>query len=223
MQNVIEANGLKLAYPQHEPVIKNATFNIKASEFIFITGASGSGKSTLLKSFYGSISPFGGSLIVGGVDMGRVNSSRLYKLRRHMGVVFQDYKLVKEWNVEKNVILPLMIAGFSKDICRTQAKKLLAHVKLSHKSNRYPLELSGGEQQRVAMARALAHNPFLILADEPTGNLDEYSSQVVWGLLERANQDLKTTVVVVTHRIPEVLNIPYRHLMIEKGSLYEIH
>jgi len=223
MQNVIEANGLKLAYPQHEPVIKNATFKVKASEFIFITGASGSGKSTLLKSFYGAISPFGGSLVVGGVDMGRVSSSKLYKLRRHMGIVFQDYKLIKEWNVEKNVTLPLMIAGFSKDISRTQAKKLLAHVKLSHKSDRYPLELSGGEQQRVAMARALAHNPFLILADEPTGNLDEYSSQVVWELLERANQDLKTTVVVVTHRIPEVLNIPYRHSMIENGAIYEIH
>ena len=223
MQNVIEANGLKLAYPQHELVIKNATFRVKASEFIFITGASGSGKSTLLKSFYGAISPFGGSLVVGGVDMGRVGSSKLYKLRRHMGIVFQDYKLIKEWNVEKNVTLPLMIAGFSKDISRSQAKKLLAHVKLSHKSDRYPLELSGGEQQRVAMARALAHNPFLILADEPTGNLDEYSSQVVWELLERANQDLKTTVVVVTHRIPEVLNISYRHLMIENGAIYEIH
>jgi len=205
MQNVIEANGLKLAYPQHEPVIKNATFTVKSSEFVFITGASGSGKSTLLKSFYGVIPPFGGSLIVGGVDMGRVGSSKLYKLRRHLGIVFQDYKLIKEWNVEKNVTLPLMIAGFSKDVSRTQAKKLLAHVKLSHKSDRYPMELSGGEQQRVAMARALAHNPFLILADEPTGNLDEYSSQVVWELLERANQDLKTTVVVVTHRIPEVL------------------
>jgi len=223
MQNVIEANGLKLAYPQHEPVIKNATFRVKASEFIFVTGASGSGKSTLLKSFYGAISPFGGSLVVGGVDMGRVGSSKLYKLRRHMGIVFQDYKLIKEWNVEKNVTLPLMIAGFSKDISRSQAKKLLAHVKLSHKSDRYPLELSGGEQQRVAMARALAHNPFLILADEPTGNLDEYSSQVVWELLERANQDLKTTVVVVTHRIPDVLNISYRHLMIENGAIYEIH
>lgn len=223
MQNVIEANGLKLAYPQHEPVIKNATFTVKSSEFVFITGASGSGKSTLLKSFYGVIPPFGGSLIVGGVDMGRVGSSKLYKLRRHLGIVFQDYKLIKEWNVEKNVTLPLMIAGFSKDVSRTQAKKLLAHVKLSHKSDRYPMELSGGEQQRVAMARALAHNPFLILADEPTGNLDEYSSQVVWELLERANQDLKTTVVVVTHRIPEVLNIPYRHLMIENGAIYEIH
>ena len=223
MQNLIESNGLKLAYPQHEPVIKNATFKVKASEFIFITGASGSGKSTLLKSFYGVIPPFGGSLIVGGVDMRRAGSSKLYKLRRHLGIVFQDYKLIKEWNVEKNVTLPLMIAGFSKDVSRTQAKKLLAHVKLSHKSDRFPMELSGGEQQRVAMARALAHNPFLILADEPTGNLDEYSSQVVWELLERANQDLKTTVVVVTHRIPEVLNIPYRHLMIENGAIYEIH
>jgi len=223
MQSVIEADGLKLAYPQHEPVIKDATFKVKASEFTFITGASGSGKSTLLKSFYGALSPFDGGLVVGGVDMRRVGSSKLYKLRRHIGIVFQDYKLIKEWNVEKNIILPLMIAGFSKDVSKAQAKKLLAHVKLSHKSDRFPMELSGGEQQRVAMARALAHNPFLILADEPTGNLDEYSSRVVWELLERANQDLKTTVVVVTHRIPEVLNISYRHLTIENGAIYEVH
>jgi cell division transport system ATP-binding protein len=220
VSNVIEAQGVKLAYPRHEPVIKEATFQVRSKEFVFITGASGSGKSTLLKSLYGAMPLQAGSLKVGGIDMRGISNAKLYKLRRHMGIVFQDYKLIKEWTVEKNVMLPLIIAGFPKDICRAQAVKLLNHVKLSHKADRFPLELSGGEQQRVAMARALAHNPFLILADEPTGNLDDYSAQMVWELLERANQELETTIVVVTHHIPETFSVDYRHLRIENGVIY---
>jgi cell division transport system ATP-binding protein len=222
MPNVIEAKGLKLAYPRHEPVITDATFRVLTKEFVFITGASGSGKSTLLKSMYGAMDIAGGELQVGGIDMRAISGGKLYKLRRYIGIVFQDYKLIKEWTVEKNVMLPLIIAGFPKDVCRAQAAKLLNHVKLSHKSDKYPMELSGGEQQRVAMARALAHNPFLILADEPTGNLDDYSSQVVWELLERANDELETTVVVVTHHIPEMFSAEYRHLMIENGVVYDL-
>jgi cell division transport system ATP-binding protein len=222
MPSVIESSKTKLAYPRHEPVIKNATFKVQTGEFVFITGASGSGKSTLLKSMYGAMPPMEGELVVGGMEIGRLSASKLYKLRRHIGIIFQDYKLIKEWNVEKNVMLPLIIAGFPKDVCRAQAQKLLAHVKLSHKSDKFPLELSGGEQQRVAVARALAHNPFLILADEPTGNLDDYSSQVVWELLEKANEELETTILVVTHHIPEMFSADYRHLTIENGVLYEI-
>jgi len=223
MRNVIIANKVQLAYPRHEPVIKDATLTVQTGEFVFVTGASGSGKSTLLKSLYGALQIAGGELMVGGIDMQSIAGSKLNKLRRHIGVVFQDYKLVKEWNIEKNVMLPLIIAGFPKEVCQAQAQKLLNHVKLSHKADKYPLELSGGEQQRVAVARALAHNPFLILADEPTGNLDDYSSQVVWELLEKANEELETTVVVVTHHIPEMFHANYRHLMIENGVLYEIH
>ncbi|WP_457596616.1 cell division ATP-binding protein FtsE [Hydrogenimonas sp.] len=222
MPNVIEAKKLKLAYPRHEPVITDATFRVETRQFVFITGASGSGKSTLLKSMYGAMEIAGGELQVGGIEMKGISSGKLYKLRRHIGIVFQDYKLIKEWSVEKNVMLPLIIAGFPKDVCRAQAAKLLNHVKLSHKADKYPQELSGGEQQRVAMARALAHNPFLILADEPTGNLDDYSSQVVWELLERANEELETTVVVVTHHIPEAFGADYRHLLIDNGVVYDI-
>ena len=222
MPNVIEARQLKLAYPRHEPVIRDATFRVQTGEFTFVTGASGSGKSTLLKSIYGAMEPAGGELSVGGVNMRGISNGKLHKLRRHLGIVFQDYKLIKEWTVEKNVMLPLIIAGFPKDVCRAQAAKLLGHVKLTHKADRYPMELSGGEQQRVAMARALAHNPFLILADEPTGNLDDYSAQVIWELLERANEELEATVVVVTHHIPELFATEYRHLMIENGVVYDI-
>jgi cell division transport system ATP-binding protein len=219
---VISASGLTLSYG-HTDVIKDATFSIKKGEFVFITGPSGSGKSTLLKSLYGQIKPTNGSLIVGGLDMDKISRSKLQELRTHLGIVFQDYKLINEWSVAKNVVLPLIIAGYSMDVQMTQAKRLLNHVKLSDHINKYPLELSGGEQQRVGVARAMSKNPFLILADEPTGNLDDYSSNVIWDLMENACQQLETTVLVVTHRIPAVFSIPYRHFIIENKGVYEVH
>jgi len=224
MSNIISAQNLTLAYERDEEIIKNVSFFIKKSDFVFITGPSGSGKSTLLKSFYGNIKPQSGSLLMGGLDMSRIKKNRLQELRSHLGIIFQDYKLINEWTVERNVVLPLWIAGYSNEIQHTQAKRLLHHVKLTGKEQKYPLELSGGEQQRVGVARALSKNPFLILADEPTGNLDEYSSNVIWDLLENACQQLDTTVVVVTHKIPSVFNIPYRHFTIdEHGGIYEVH
>jgi cell division transport system ATP-binding protein len=224
MSNVISANNLTLAYGGDDEIIKSATFTIKKGDFVFITGPSGSGKSTLLKSFYGNLKPTEGNLVIGGLDMLNIKKPKLQELRSHLGIVFQDYKLINEWTVEKNVVLPLWISGYSTEVQSTQAKRLLHHVKLSGKEEKYPLELSGGEQQRVGVARALAKNPFLILADEPTGNLDDYSSNVIWDLMENACHQLDTTVVVVTHRIPMVFNIPYRHFNIdENGRVYEVH
>jgi len=224
MSNIISAHNLTLSYERDEEIIRNASFFIKKGDFVFITGPSGSGKSTLLKSFYGSLKPQSGTLLMGGLDMSRITKKRLQELRSHLGIIFQDYKLINEWTVEKNVVLPLWIAGYSNEVQQTQAKRLLHHVKLTGKEHKYPLELSGGEQQRVGVARALAKNPFLILADEPTGNLDDYSSNVIWDLLENACQQLETTVVVVTHKIPSVFNIPYRHFTInEHGGIYEVH
>ncbi|SFV61817.1 Cell division transporter, ATP-binding protein FtsE (TC 3.A.5.1.1) [hydrothermal vent metagenome] len=224
MSNVITAKNLTLSYEADEAVISDATFTIKKGDFVFITGPSGSGKSTLLKSLYGNLKPKRGSLVVGGLDMIDIKKSKLQELRTHLGIVFQDYKLINEWTVEKNVVLPLWISGYSAEVQATQARRLLHHVKLSGKEDRYPLELSGGEQQRVGVARALSKNPFLILADEPTGNLDEFSSNVIWDLMENACQQLDTTVVVVTHKIPIVFNISYRHFSIdEKGRVHEVH
>jgi len=223
MDKVILAKDISLAYSDDETIINKANFSINSGSFVFITGASGSGKSTLLKSLYGALRPKQGSLVVGGVELNGVSRSKLNFLRRHLGIVFQDYKLVKEWTIEKNIMLPLIINGYEKSITQNQVDSLLKHVRLNHQTGKYPLELSGGEQQRVAMARALAHNPILILADEPTGNLDEYSSGLIWNLLEGANAQLKTTVIVVTHHIPETMNIDYKHFHIEYGSIHEVN
>ncbi len=223
MEYVIKASGLNISYGRDEPVITDASMMVKAQEFVFITGKSGSGKSTIIKSLYGELLPNNGDLDVCGVNLRNLSTSKLNVLRRYLGVIFQDYKLIDEWTVEQNVMLPLIIGGFSKNVCVKQAHKLLKHVKLLHKINKYPYELSGGEQQRVAMARALAHNPVLILADEPTGNLDAYSSEVIWNLLKGAKEHLGTTVVVVTHNIPSTLNMDYKHYFLEGGVLHEVH
>lgn len=222
MQEAVIANDISLSYRRNEPIITNANFNLALRDFAFITGKSGSGKSTLLKSLYGEIRVQKGFLSVCGTDMKAVNLQKLNSFRKKIGIVFQDYRLITEWNVEKNVMLPLIIGGYSKEVCTKQTNKLLQHVNLLHKAHKYPLELSGGEQQRVAMARALVHNPVLLLADEPTGNLDDYSSDVIWSLLRSAKEQLGTTIVVVTHKIPTAFRMDYRHFVIEEGVLNEI-
>jgi len=224
MSNVIRASHLTLSYDNgQKEIIKDASFSIKKGEFVFITGPSGSGKSTLLKALYGALKPSEGNLVVGGLDLLHVHPSKLQELRTYMGIIFQDYKLINEWTVAKNIVLPLMIAGYSIEVQNTQAQRLLKHVRLSEHADKFPLELSGGEQQRVGVARALSRNPVVILADEPTGNLDDYSSNVIWDLMENACHQLNTTVLVVTHKIPAIFSLPYRHFIIENKGVYEVH
>ena len=219
---MIQAKNIYLSYDENKYIIKKGNFSIKEKEFIFIGGTSGSGKSTLLKSFYGDISLKHGSLSIAGQEVFGIRGKPLRRLRKDIGIIFQDYKLIKEWTIEENIMIPLKNNGYSHDISKEQAIKLLAHVKLSHRQGYYPNELSGGEQQRVAVARALAHNPKIIIADEPTGNLDDYSADVVWNLLKGANEQLGITVVVVTHRVPKNFGIRFRQLSIEDGIIYEV-
>jgi cell division transport system ATP-binding protein len=218
---IISANNLELSYDNKISIIKDANFVVNEKDFIFIGGASGSGKSTLLKSLYANILPKSGKLIVANHDINNLSSKQLRKLRKDIGIIFQDYKLIKEYTIEENIMLPLKINGYSNKISKDQANKLLAHVKLTHAKGSYPNQLSGGEQQRVAVARALAHNPSIILADEPTGNLDEFSADVIWGLLKGANTQLGITVIVVTHRIPKNFGINFRKLSLDNGKVYE--
>lgn len=219
---MIEAKNIYLSYDENKFIIKKGNFSINDKEFIFIGGTSGSGKSTLLKSFYGEIPIKHGSLTIDNRNLNNISSRALRNLRKDIGIIFQDYKLISELTIEENIMLPLKINGYSNDISKSQANKLLAHVKLSHRMGCYPDEISGGEQQRVAVARALAHNPKFIIADEPTGNLDDYSADLVWNLLKGANEQLGITVIVVTHRVPKNFGIKFRQLSIEDGVIYEV-
>ncbi len=219
---MILASNIFLSYVKKHNIIEKGNFNIKSGEFVFISGSSGSGKSTLLKSLYGEIPLQSGALIVNKTDLSKVNAKNLRTLRKGIGIVFQDYQLIEEYTIEENIMLPLKINGYNDELSKQQANKLLNHVKLKHRAGSYPAQLSGGEQQRVAVARALAHNPKVILADEPTGNLDEYSANVIWNLLKGANEQLGITLVVVTHRIPANFGLHYRQLSIDDGVIYEV-
>lgn len=218
---MIVATNLTLAYDNEKDIIENANFTIGDKEFVFISGSSGSGKSTLLKSIYGDIGIKAGKLEINDVSMSKISHSNLLTLRKKMGIIFQDYNLIEEFTVKENILVPLKIQNYDSSVSEAQVDKLLKHVKLSHRANAYPEQLSGGEQQRVAVARALAHNPKIILADEPTGNLDKYSANVIWELLKNANIHLGITVIVVSHRIPTDHNIKYRRFNIDEGVVYE--
>jgi cell division transport system ATP-binding protein len=160
-------------------------------------------------------------LNIGGFELSKITKSKLGLLRRHLGIVFQDYKLIPEWNILKNVMLPLLIAGIDNQTAEQKALELLKKVKLSHKLDRYPAELSGGEQQRAAIARAIIHNPVMILADEPISGLDEYSAELVMNLFIMANK-LGITVLIASHSLPQDFNVQYRQLHIEEGKIYEL-
>ncbi|MDR1452320.1 MAG: ATP-binding cassette domain-containing protein [Helicobacteraceae bacterium] len=216
------AKDLFLAYDSREVILQNLSFSICEGDLVFVSGASGSGKSTLIKAFYGAVAPTKGYLRVGGVTMPANAGSAIDRLRRKLGIVFQDYRLIDEWTIERNIALPLYIAGYDQRRIKDQVEKLLKHVRLTHRRDRLPRELSGGEQQRAAVARALSHNPTLLLADEPTGNLDDYSARLVHELFMAVNQ-LGKTVVIVTHRMPSAINANYRHFYIEGGRLFEVN
>lgn len=218
---MIDAKNLFLGYNRETIVINDANFKIYSDDFVFITGQSGSGKSTLLRSIYADMRITSGSLSVCGMQLNTIKSKELQNLRRQIGVVFQNYKLVNEWNIHKNVTLPLSIRGMKESLANEQAYKLLKHVKLDIKAERYPQELSGGEQQRVALARAIAHNPRLILCDEPTGNLDDYSSSIVWDLLSSLRNLWQVSIVVVTHKKPTHIRFKYREFEIKEGRVNE--
>jgi len=180
------------------PALVDVSFIIKKGAFVFVTGPSGAGKSTLLKLLYRWESYDKGQVLVNGINVGKLNFNKLWQLRRHIGVVFQDYKLLQGKTILENVAFALEIVGAEKKTIRYKAWEALKNVGLSHRKDAYPMELSGGEQQRVAIARALVNNPKILLADEPTGNLDPDMASEILHLFEKANVE-GTTVVFATH------------------------
>ncbi|MDH5761807.1 MAG: cell division ATP-binding protein FtsE [Nitrospinota bacterium] len=180
------------------PALVDVSFIIKKGAFVFVTGPSGAGKSTLLKLLYRWESFDKGQVLVNGINVGKLKFNKLWQLRRHIGVVFQDYKLLQAKTILENVAFALEIVGADKKTIRYKAWEALKNVGLSHRKDAYPMELSGGEQQRVAIARAMVNNPKILLADEPTGNLDPEMASEVLQLFEKANIE-GTTIVFATH------------------------
>lgn len=193
--------------------------SIKKGEFVFVVGESGSGKSTLIKMLYRELKPETGEIIIGGLNVARLRNSSIYKLRRKLGIIFQDYRLLPKLTVYENVAFTLEVLGAKKEVIREKTLKALEQVGLKNKIRNYPDELSGGEQQRVAIARAIVNEPKLLICDEPTGNLSPEMSMEIVKILEEINKELETTIIMVTHNIKIVNELKKRVIILKEGRL----
>lgn len=201
--------------------IYNLNLSIEKGDFCFVIGGSGSGKSTLTKLLYREEKPTKGEIILGGLKVNKLRNSNVYKLRRKLGIVFQDYRLLPKANVYENVAFALEVIGLSKKEIRPKVLKAIELVGLKSKLRDYPDNLSGGEQQRVAIARAIVNEPKLLICDEPTGNLDPAMSKEIVDLLEQINKKEGTTVIMVTHD-KVIVNSKKKHVIaLKDGHLYK--
>lgn len=192
--------------------------SIKKGEFVFVIGASGSGKSTLIKMLYREEKPDKGEIIIGGINVARLKNRKVYILRRKLGVVFQDFKLLPKLTVYENVAFALEVFAMDKKRIHKRVMEVLELVGLKNKVRQYPTQLSGGEQQRVVIARAIANNPKLLICDEPTGNLDPDTSMEIMQVLEQIN-NMGTTIIMATHDREIVDKMKKRVIVIEEGKL----
>jgi len=215
---MIEFKNVCKTYSTGTEAVHNANFKIEKGEFAFLVGASGSGKSTLIKLILKEEEPTSGNIIINGKDTTFLKQNRIPYLRRSMGVVFQDFRLLPDKTVYENVAFAMYIVRATPKHIRRQVPMVLSLVGLSGKSNVYPNELSGGEQQRVALARALVNNPSMIIADEPTGNLDPDTAWEIMSLLNDINLR-GTTVVVATHAKDLVDRMKKRVIKFENGNI----
>jgi cell division transport system ATP-binding protein len=198
--------------------VKDLSFRIAKGEFAFLTGHSGAGKSTILKLISADLRPTHGDLRVSGFSIADLSAREVPKLRRRLGIVFQDFRLLQDRTAEENVAFALEVTGARPDTIPTRVHRVLTQVGLASRARAYPTELSGGEQQRVGIARALVNDPPILLADEPTGNLDERSSRGVFQLLRDINTG-GTCVVMATHELALVRQTQYRVLELREGGV----
>ena len=205
-------------YDNGTRALKGVSFTVDDGEFVFLVGPSGSGKSTIIKLMTGEVVPTAGRVMVNGFSMSRIAEKQIPYMRRTIGVIFQDFRLIGNKTVRDNLALAMRAVGASPRELKNRIPYVLELVGLADKENSYPDQLSGGEQQRVAIARALVNNPSTIVADEPTGNLDPGRSLEIMTLLERINA-LGTTVVVVTHERDLVNHFDKRVIMIDHGQV----
>ncbi len=215
---MIKVNNLSKTYKPNIHALRDLDFHIKPGEFVSVVGQSGSGKSTLIKLIIAEEKATKGEIMVGGWDITNIQNSEIPTLRRQLGVIFQDFKLLSKKTVFENIAFAMEACGFANDDIDRTVKQMIALVGLKGKENRYPHQLSGGEQQRVAIARSLVHKPKLLVADEPTGNLDSINTREIIDLLKKINE-LGTTIVLVTHNRDVVNSLKSRVLTLENGAL----
>lgn len=213
---MIHLKNVRKEYATGVPAIQNMNLEIDDGEFVFVVGNSGSGKTTLIKLLLKELDPTEGTVIVNDVNVGRLKHKKIPAFRREIGVVFQDFRLLKDRNVYENIAFAQRVIETSPKKIKRRVPSMLALVGLAEKYRSYPKQLSGGEQQRVAVARALVNEPKLLLADEPTGNLDSSNSWEIMRLLDEVNKR-GTTVLVVTHNREIVEKMNKRVITMKKG------
>ncbi|MFL5509907.1 MAG: cell division ATP-binding protein FtsE [Gemmatimonadaceae bacterium] len=205
-------------YPRSGMALSQVSFQVRKGEFVFLTGPSGSGKTTILKLLYMDDRPSKGEVWINGVSSRNASGRDITRLRRRIGIVFQDFRLLEDRSAEANIRFALEVTGAPKATIRSKVARVLGQVGLASKATSYPRELSGGEQQRVAIARALVNDPFVLIADEPTGNLDERATRGVFQLLRDINA-AGTAVIMATHDLDLVRRSNYRTIELNHGKL----
>ena len=213
---MIKIQHVSKAYAAGIPALNDVNLEIEDGEFVFVVGDSGSGKSTLIKLLLKELEPTDGTIVIDGVDLKKIKQKQIPKFRRNIGVVFQDFRLLKDRNVYDNIAFAQKVIGEPTSHIKRKVPQMLSMVGLAAKYRSYPKQLSGGEQQRVAIARALINKPSILLADEPTGNLDTNNAWEIMKLLEAINER-GTTVIVVTHNMEIVKVMKKRVITIKKG------
>ncbi len=198
--------------------LKNVSLHVAKGEFVFLTGHSGAGKSTILKLMQGALQPTSGQVRISGFNIAELGAAEIPRLRRRLGIVFQDFRLLDDRTAEENIAFALEVTGARADSIPARVMRVLTQVGLAAKAQAYPQELSGGEQQRVALARALVNDPSIVLADEPTGNLDERATRGVFQLIREINAG-GTCVVMATHDLDLVKQTTYRTIELREGAV----
>lgn len=217
---MIKLEHVSKSYSAGIPALNDVSLNIEEGEFVFVVGDSGSGKSTLIKLLLKELEPTEGTITINGRKLNKIRRRQIPKFRRNIGVVFQDFRLLKDRNIYDNVAFAQKVIGESNRSIKKNVPKLLSMVGLAAKYRSYPRQLSGGEQQRVAIARALINKPKILLADEPTGNLDANNAWEIMKLMEEINEQ-GTTVVVVTHNLEIVKAMNKRVITMQKGVVID--
>ncbi|WP_339147848.1 MULTISPECIES: cell division ATP-binding protein FtsE [unclassified Sutcliffiella] len=215
---MIEMQDVYKKYPNGVQALDGININIKAGEFVYVVGPSGAGKSTFIKMMYREEKPTNGSIVIDGVNLSKLKEGKVPILRRNIGVVFQDFKLLPQLTVYENVAFALEVIEESPKNIKKRVMEVLDLVKLKHKARHLPNELSGGEQQRISIARSIVNNPKVMIADEPTGNLDPDTSWEIMNIFEEINEK-GTTIVMATHNREIVNTIKKRVIAIENGKI----